>query len=303
MTSFANFSATDSSGALAPLRHTITIDGVEQSFHIAGSGPVCLVHPGGPGFDWNYMRMPLLEQTMTLVYIEPVGTGNSGLLPDEEYTMPRYAYYTHKIAEYIGVRKPYFLGHSHGGFVGLQYALDYPDEIEGLILYSSAPCMVRELGEEQARQIELYARRWPDRPEAQDAMQAWMDMGAGAARDNASFLNLLGRLLPAFFGDYWNLPESFKTWRDQLNFYLVPRKPHTWDVREALTEIAVPALILVGEHDFNCGPRWAAEMDEKLPNSRLYTFEAGGHMSHVERPQEFANAVRDFAAQAARTES
>ncbi|WP_218154681.1 alpha/beta fold hydrolase [Paenibacillus sp. UNC496MF] len=281
-----------------PLQHKITIDGVIHSFRVAGKGPVCLVHPGGPGFDWNYMRMPLLEQTMTVVYIEPAGTGDSGLLPDGEYTMPRYAYYAHEIAKRVGARKPYFLGHSHGGFVGLQYALDYPDELEGLILYSSAPCMVQELAEEQARQIELYARRWPDRPEAQDAWQAWKDMGSGAARDNESFLHLLGRLLPAFFGDYRNLPAAFKTWRDNLNFYLVPRKPHTWDAREVLTGIRVPTLILVGEHDFNCGPRWAAEMDEKLPDSQLYTFEAGGHMSHVERPREFAEAVRGFVAQA-----
>ncbi|TCM99721.1 tricorn interacting aminopeptidase F1 [Paenibacillus sp. BK033] len=277
------------------LRHyKISIDGVVQSFHIAGKGPVCLVHPGGPGFNWNYMRMPLLEQTMTVVYIEPIGTGDSGLLQDGDYSMPRYAYFAHKIAEHIGAEKPCFLGHSHGGFAGIQYALDYPNELGGLILHSSAPCMVPELGMEQTRQIKLYAERWPDRPEAQAACQAWMDLGAGAAQDKESFLELLGRLLPAFFGNYWNLPKEFEEWRDNLDFYLVPRNPHTWDAREVLDAIDVPTLILVGEHDFNCGPRWAAEMDDKMPNSQLHTFEAGGHMSHVESPEEFVKVVSDF---------
>ncbi|SFE45186.1 proline iminopeptidase [Paenibacillus catalpae] len=275
--------------------HTISIDGVEQSFHIAGKGPVCLVHAGGPGFHWNYMRMPLLEQTMTVVYIEPVGTGNSGMLPDGDYNMLRYAYHAHKIAEHIGAHRPYFLGHSHGGFVGIQYALDYPDELGGLILYSSAPCMGPDLGMEQVRQIELYAQRWPDRPEAQDAKQAWMDMITGAAQDNESILILLKRLLPAFFGDYWNLPKEFMEWKDHLNFNVVPnRKPYTWDARDVINTIHTPTLILVGEYDFNCGPRWAAEMAEQMPNSQLYTFEAGGHMSHVESPQELSRVVTDF---------
>ncbi|CAM4510522.1 proline iminopeptidase [Paenibacillus endophyticus] len=282
-----------------PIQYKISIDGVVQSFYIAGKGPVCLVHAGGPGFYWQYMRMPLLEQTMTVVYIEPIGTGDSGLLPDGDYNMPRYAYYAHKIAEHIGAQKPYFLGHSHGGFVGLQYALDYPNEIGGLILHSSAPCMVPELGMEQSRQIKLYAERWPDRPEAQDAFQAWMDFGSGAAQDSESFLKLLGRMLPAFFGNYWSLPDEFEEWRDNLNFYLIPRNPYRWDAREVLYMIHTPTLILVGEHDFNCGPRWAVEMDEKMPNSRLYTFEAGGHMSHVESPREFAKVVSDFVSQAA----
>lgn len=294
--SFSNSSSIhDNKGGSARSEHRISIDGVEQIFHVAGRGPVCLVHAGGPGFHWDYMRMPLLEKEMTVVYIEPVGTGSSGMLPDGDYSMSRYAYYAHKVAEHIGAQKPYFLGHSHGGFVGLQYALDYPDELEGLIVYSSAPCMGPDLGMEQVRQIEVFAERWPNRPEAQDAKKAWMDLITGAAQDSESTLNILQRLLPAFFGDYWNLPQEVEEWKANLNFTFDPnRKPHTWDVREVLNMIMTPTLILVGEYDFNCGPRWAAEMAEKIAGSRLYTFEEGGHMSHVENPQEFTKIVSDF---------
>ena len=281
--------------------HNISIDGVKQSFHIAGNGPICLVHAGGPGFHWSYMRMPLLEQFMTMVYIEPVGTGKSGVLPDGDYSMPRYAYYAHRVAEHLGARKPYFLGHSHGGFVGLQYALDYPEELGGLILYSSAPCMGPELGMEQVQQIELYAKRWQDRPEAQDAKQAWMDLIGGAAQDRESTLAILQRLLPAFFGDYWNLPQEAEAWKTTIDFSVDPnRKPDGWDVRGRLSTVHTPTLILVGEHDFNCGPRWAAEMAEKITESQLYTFEKGGHMNHVETPLEFSKVVSGFVQQGAK---
>ena len=276
-------------------KHRILINGVEQSFHVAGRGPFCLVHSGGPGFHWSYMRMPQLEQMMTMVYIEPVGTGNSGALPDGDYSMPRYAYYAHQVAQHLGAQNPYFLGHSHGGFVGLQYALDYPKELGGLILYSSAPCMGPELGMEQVRQIELYAERWTDRSEAQEAKRAWMDLITGAAQDRESTLTVLQRLLPAFFGDYWNLPQEAEEWKAAIDFSVDPnRKPYTWDVRNLLDTVRIPTLILVGEYDFYCGPRWAAELAEKIPGSQLYTFKQGGHMNHVETPREFSQVVSDF---------
>jgi len=32
--------------------HHVEIDGVRQVYHVAGTGPVCLVHSGGPGMSW-----------------------------------------------------------------------------------------------------------------------------------------------------------------------------------------------------------------------------------------------------------
>jgi proline-specific peptidase len=284
-----------------PAMHELVIDGIRQVYHIAGEGPVCLVHAGGPGFHWGYMRMPLLEKSMTVIYLEAVGTGNSDNLPDGDYTMPKYAYFAHKVAEHIGAHQPFFLGHSHGGFVGLQYALDYPDELGGLILYSSAPCMNQDLGMEQVQQLEIFTQRWADLPEAQDAKQAWMDMITGKAQDREAILKVLGRLMPAFFGNYWKLLEGFNEWQASLDFSVDPnRKPYMWDVRDTLETIQTRTLILVGEYDFNCGPRWAKEMDEKIPASQLVMFEQGGHMNHVEMPQEFVKAVNDFVSQASK---
>jgi len=31
--------------------HEILVDGIVQRFHIAGRGPLCLMHPGGPGVE------------------------------------------------------------------------------------------------------------------------------------------------------------------------------------------------------------------------------------------------------------
>lgn len=285
------------SSTLAPGSHEVTIDGILQKYHVAGSGPVCIVHPGGPGFHWEYLRMPLLETVMKVVYLEPVGTGQSGVLPDGDYSVSRYVGFARKMIQHMGTKRPYFLGHSHGAFVGLQFALDYPNELGGLIVYDGAPVTGPEHGMEATRGIELFAQRWPDRPEAQEAKRAWMDVATGVVslRDRASFMGVLQRLLPAYFGDYWNPLEGFASWQAGLDATIVPnRKPEIWDIRPVMNSIRIPTLILVGEYDFICSPRWAEEMHAAISGSQLIIFEQSGHMSHIEKPREFAGSIKDF---------
>ncbi|SDW61161.1 alpha/beta fold hydrolase [Paenibacillus sp. CF384] len=283
--------------ALTPGTHEIMVDGLHLTYHVMGSGPVCLVHPGGPGFHWNYLRMPLLENFMTTIYLEPIGTGQSDLLPNGEYSQSNYAYFSRKVLEHVGALNAYFLGHSHGGFVGLQYALDYPNELAGLIVYDGAPCSGKDLFMEATKQMDLFAQRWPEEKEAQEAKQAWVDMtsGAIAVNDRESFLGIIQKLLPAYLGNYWAMPLGFDEWKASMDATIdANRKPAMWDVRDVMNTIQTRALVLVGEHDFICGTRWADEMSAAIPESQLVVIEQCGHMGHVEKPELFSNAVRDF---------
>jgi pimeloyl-ACP methyl ester carboxylesterase len=67
-------------------------------------------------------------------------------------------------------------------------------------------------------------------------------------------------------------------------------------VRKQLSSIATPALVLTGEHDFLCGPRWARELHDAIPGSQLTILERSGHMAHLEEPEAFSRAVAGFSA-------
>ncbi|WP_433258508.1 alpha/beta fold hydrolase [Streptosporangium sp. CA-135522] len=115
------------SGALRPGTHTISIRGVLRRYPVAGTGPVCLVHPGGPGLGGEYLRMPHLKRHLTLVYLEPIGTGGSGHLPrPRDYRIDTYAQFLHELATHLQTPHPFLIGHSHGGFVAQHYALTHP---------------------------------------------------------------------------------------------------------------------------------------------------------------------------------
>jgi pimeloyl-ACP methyl ester carboxylesterase len=61
-----------------------------------------------------------------------------------------------------------------------------------------------------------------------------------------------------------------------------------------LDSIRVPTLVIVGRHDFICGPRWAREIHDRIAGSTLVTLENSGHFGHAEEPEDFARAVADF---------
>ncbi|MFJ4467062.1 alpha/beta fold hydrolase [Streptomyces sp. NPDC089424] len=279
----------------APAR-TVRVDGVRQVYRIAGEGPVCLVHSGGPGVHPRYLRMPALERELTLVYVDPVGSGDSARLPDGDYSMSRYARFAEAVLDDMGVATGYFLGHSHGGCVALQFALDRPGRLDGLILYDTAPLYGRELRETATREMAAFVARWPGRPEAARAGRMWDAVNVARTLEiggDVSYRRYLDAILPAYFADHRR--TTGRTGAFQLAATYDPnRLPVSWDVRDRLGTIAVPALVVVGAHDFICPPRFAYEMHAAVPNARLCELDASGHLGHIEQPDEFTSAVTDF---------
>src|SRR4051794_26936265 len=121
--------------------HTVELDGLLQRYHVHGSGPVCVALPGGPGVDWAYLRMPALEEHLTMVYVEPIGTGGSGRLASHPhgYTRDRYARALLALLDHLGLATPHLLGHSHGGVVAPYFALHHPRPGAPAGLYGTAP--------------------------------------------------------------------------------------------------------------------------------------------------------------------
>jgi len=279
-------------------KHAITIDGVRQAFHVFGTGPLCLAHPGGPGFGWEYLRTPALEQHLTMVYLEPIGTGDSGRLPARrDYRLDVWARFLHGVAERLGASKVLVLGHSHGGFVAQRYALEHPDTLAGLILYATAPVLDADFWAAAMDNLKLFPQRHPDQPEAAGMFGAYQ--ATLAAPDDDAITHGLRRIMPVYFADYWAHEERLAPVRAALRAWVDPlhgEEPAPFDVRKQLSSITTPALVLTGEHDFLCGPRWAAELHDAIPGSQLTILERSGHMAHLEEPEAFSRAVAGFSA-------
>lgn len=280
---------------LAPGAHAIQVGGLRQVYHVAGSGPVCVAHSGGPGIAWDYLRAPELEDGLTMVYVAPIGAGKSDRLAShpEGYAVARYAEMLHAVITYLGAARVLLLGHSHGGFVAQRYALDHPGRLACLVLYDSAPTAGPELMREASRNIEAFAARHAEVPAAQDVLDAWS--GAGAIADDAGLVETLDRLFPAYFADYWGRAADFAALRLGWRASHVVAGGAPFDLTHQLGEIAVPTLVLAGRQDFICGVRWAEALHAGVPGSELVLFPDSGHFAHLEQPEAFAEAIFGFA--------
>jgi pimeloyl-ACP methyl ester carboxylesterase len=276
---------------------SVVVDGVRQVYRVAGEGPVCLVHPGGPGVHPGYLRMPRLETSLTMVYLDPVGSGDSDLLPDGDYSMSRYASFAAACLDDLGVRTAHLLGHSHGGFVALQFALDHAERLESLILYDTAPLRTQELTDAATEEVTRFARRWPDRPEAAAAEQVWQEVNVARTRaviDDESHRRFLEVFLPAYFADFRRTAAETGTDLTLRITHDPNRRPVHWDVRERLAEIGVPTLVIAGTYDVVCPLRYARVLQEGIPGARWCEFHASGHFAHIEEPDAFDAAVLEF---------
>ncbi|MBK6010938.1 alpha/beta fold hydrolase [Streptomyces sp. MBT53] len=292
-------STTSSTDPLATGTHTVEIDGVTQRYHVHGTGPVCVAHSGGPGIFWEYLRMPALEEHLTVVYPEPVGTGASGRLPTHPhgYTRARYSRFLTALIDHLGVPKVHLLGHSHGGFVAQYHALHQPDRLAGVILYESAPVTGPEHGAEAMRLVQEFAARHADNPGLPEVVEAFQNIPG--ISDDAGTTAVARGLFPAYFADFWGREAEFAPVREAVAATHISGlgEDHTPDVvddRATLGALTVPTLVLVGRHDFICGVRWAEELHGLIPGSDLVILENSGHFGHLEEPEAFAKAVTAF---------
>lgn len=66
------------------------------------------------------------------------------------------------------------------------------------------------------------------------------------------------------------------------------------DAEPWLRDIAQPALVVCGEDDGVTGLAVSRRLADALPDARLVTVDAAGHAPHIEQPDRFAAAVREF---------
>jgi proline iminopeptidase len=104
-----------------------------------GSGPVkvLLLH-GGPGFPHDYleaMESFLPQAGIEMYYYDQLGVGNSDI-PDDPalWTLPRYVREVDEVRQGLGLDHFVLYGHSWGGILAMEYALNYQQHLRGLVI-------------------------------------------------------------------------------------------------------------------------------------------------------------------------
>ncbi len=97
-----------------------------------GSGPTVLFIQGCGvhGLGW-YPQVHALQQEFRCIWFDNVGMGESQPL-DRQLSVPQMAEDARRVMDAWGIEDAHVVGHSLGGMVGLQLALDLPDRVSSL---------------------------------------------------------------------------------------------------------------------------------------------------------------------------
>lgn len=274
--------------------HIAIINGQSIHYHVSGKGPVCIVHPGGPGFDWSYMKMPEVEKFLTLVYLEPIGSGKSDrLTKPKDYTIKRYTFDLEEFRKYLGMGKIMLLGHSHGGMVSLNYAIKYPDNLDRLILTSTSSVTDGQWINDMLSNFAKHKEEsW-----YVDAITAFGS--ASQIKSDKEGKEIVNKISGFYFVDYEKNREWIDSFIGSMGVSYMPNLGFTiemgsYDLRSDLDKIKTPTLVISGEKDDLFPLKYQNILVEGISKAKLSVIPDAGHYPHRERPIAYSEAIRMF---------
>ncbi|MBE9603377.1 alpha/beta fold hydrolase [Acetobacteraceae bacterium H6797] len=233
--------------------------------------PIVLLHGiGGNGRLWA-PTVAALAHRRVLAWDMP-GYGASAPLP--EMTFPALAEALAGMLDRAGVTKADILGHSIGGMVAQEFNARFPERVASLILLATSAAF----GSRDPSFAEDFVRTRLAPLDAGEGMagvaRGVAKVAFGEAPDPAAEPDCIAAML--------EVPEA--SYRQTIACLT------TFDRRDALASIAVPTLLVAGEHDRMSPPKGVARMAEKIAGSRFEVIAKAGHFAHLEQPAAF-NAV------------
>ncbi len=254
----------------------VKTNGIEINYEIDGSGPwVTLSHSLACNIHMWDEQMDVLTKKYKVLRFDTRGHGASSA-PAGDYTLEQMADDVHGLFAALGIKQTHWVGLSMGGMIGQTYALKYPGVFQSLLLAdttSRRPPDAEKMWGDRIRMaqekgmhamVESTLARWFTEPYRKTQTQVMQRIGE----------YIRSTPVDGFCG----------------SCYAISRV----NTLERLREIACPTFILVGDQDHGTPPDMARAIHQNLPGSELLIIPSAAHLSNVEQPQLFNNAMMGF---------
>lgn len=267
----------------------VELPGAEVSYVEIGEGePIVFVH-GLSGCWQNWLEnLPHFGRRYRAIAFDLPGFGASPL-PSWEISIPAYGRLLHDLCEKLGVEGGAVVGNSMGGFIAAEAVTNGPARFERLALVSAAGIL----------------NTWNPEGRATVTAWAWKQFGPRFARRGREIVSRT-RAREAVFRPFVRFPERLR--EDLLleqiegglnraeGFGDALRATIRHDIRERLSGIEIPTLIVWGLSDHVVPVPAAISYHRRIPHSRLEIFERTGHVPQLERPTRFNAMLDEFLA-------
>lgn len=276
------------------VRQHVVVHGYRRGFVMAGHGPpLLLVHGIGDSADTWSTVLDALVRDHTVVAPDLLGHGASDK-PRADYSVAAYANGMRDLLSVLGIDRVTLVGHSLGGGVAAQFAYQFPERCERLVLVSSGGAgrevnPLLRLAAVPGAELALPALGLP----GARRLLGWAGaaarlLGAMPAEDVSGILDAVDRLPDA--GARQAILRTLRAavdWRGQC-ITLLDR---------AYLVGSLPTLLVWGRRDGVVPFSHALAAQRAMPGSQLEVFERAGHFPHRSDPVRFVAVLAQFVAQ------
>jgi pimeloyl-ACP methyl ester carboxylesterase len=271
-----------------------TIHGYRRAFVHVGRGPALLmIHGIGDRHDTWDPLIHELARDFTVIAPDLLGHGQSDK-PRADYSIAGYANGMRDLLTVLGIDRATLVGHSLGGGIAMQFAYQFPERCERLVLVSSGGVrrdihpLLRAIAAPNTDALlpllGLRPVKWIGRAVLWSLAQLDADLGL-----DAKDLQRVFEALPD--------PASQRAFVRTLRTALDWRGQHMTMLDRAYLVSGIPTLVVWGSRDAILPLLHGTDAHAALPGSRLEIFEGAGHYPHHADPLRFLGVLRDFIAQ------
>ncbi|MHC9293529.1 alpha/beta fold hydrolase [Mycobacterium sp. LTG2003] len=270
-----------------------TIHGYRRAFRTAGSGPaILLIHGIGDNSTTWHTVQSTLAQRFTVIAPDLLGHGRSDK-PRADYSVAAYANGMRDLLSVLDIDRVTVVGHSLGGGVAMQFAYQFPQLVDRLILVGAG-------GVTKDVNVALRIASLPMGSEALALLRLPLMLPAlqvfgravgtvfgstGVGRDIPDMLRILADLPePTASSAFARTLRAVVDWRGQVVTMLD---------RCYLTE-SVPVQLIWGESDSVIPVSHARMAHAAMPGSQLEIFKGSGHFPFHDDPDRFVEVVERF---------
>ncbi len=261
----------------------VEANGARLYYETAGAGhPLVFVHAGiADSRMWDDQFQAFADRYRVVRY-DMRGFGRSDAPPGPASPPADLA----AMLDAQGIEKSYLVGCSMGGSTVLDYTLDHPDRVDGLILVGAGVSGLDPEGVAQPPYEEASAAaKAGDFDLANELeMRIWVD-GIGRMPDQVD---------PAVRAKVSAMNRALYDRDAEINAieWQEPSQP----AAGRLEDVRVPTLVLVGDRDQPVIVATAQALGARVPAARLVVLPNTAHVPNMEQPTEFNRLVLDFLA-------
>jgi pimeloyl-ACP methyl ester carboxylesterase len=266
---------------------------VNTRYWVVGEGePVLLLHGVTNSVEDWLLNVEALAESYRVFAVDLMGHGKTDKPATASYHINDHALFITTFMDAIQVKQASIVGHSLGGWITLDLAINHPTYVNKLVLVDPAG-----LGKETPTPIRLLTL--PGLGEILGSMFLKVDFGkfletqrqnwpdAEVVPDEMIRLKYEATRQPDL------KPTILKTLRALVNIFGTKESAYL-PVIKGLPSIKKPMLVIWGREDKLAPVAWTRIIADSCPQAMVEIFDDCGHDAMVEKPDKFNKLVREF---------